>query len=130
MWVPGGALCEPLSERRPDLWPGQQGFAPVRRLRADDKHPAGPEGVLVEQLRAALQFGVGRHDGAGEGCVRSTHPLSALYDREGPPRLENMSDTLRVKNEDFACKVHGRRCEAGAHRSILQCLVPDLIREI
>src|SRR5215470_5004763 len=68
--------CKPSLEGRAHGGTGHQMIAPTSIYRAHDQHPAHAEGILIQELRPALELWVGGNYGTGERSPRCAYPFA------------------------------------------------------
>src|SRR5215467_8878473 len=122
--------CKPRSEGRPHGSTGHQMIAPTSISWANDQHPTGAEGILIQELRPPLELGVGGDNGTGERSPGCAYPFATLDYRKGTLGLEILGHTFWGKDEHLAGKLDGDRREACAYHAFWQRLVPDLVFKI
>src|SRR5215475_3380496 len=122
--------CKPSSKGRTHGSTGHQMIAPTGISWAHNQHPAGAEGILIQELRPPLELLVGSDNGTGERSPRRAYPFATLNYCKGTPSLEILGHTFGRKDKHLAGKLDGDRCEARAYHAFGLRLVPDLVFKI
>src|SRR5215475_1158135 len=122
--------CKPSSEGRAHGSTGHQMIAPTGISWANNQHPAGAEGILIQELRPPLELRVGGNNGTGERSSRRAYPFATLDYCKRTLSFEILGHTFWGKDEHLAGKLDGDRREARAYHAFGQRLVPDLVFKI